>query len=137
MSVRIGTSTEMVEIDCTEFEGAESPARGDLLLVVSVQCAGFTGKIDTWVDHASWSDFLRQLGDLERHRQGRATVESISPGELRLSLRVTDLAGHMAIDGFVGVRESSQEIRLEFSPIQFDPTALPEILRQVSALAAC
>src|SRR5688572_15366390 len=132
MSARIGTSTDKIEIECAEILGADSPAHGDLLLLVSVQSGEFSGRVDTWVDQASWSDFLRQLQELEQRRQGSATLESISPGELCLTVKSTDRTGHMAIHGLIGVRGATRELRLEFSPIPFEPSELAELLREIS-----
>jgi hypothetical protein len=83
----------------------------------------------------AWSAFLRELTALDHQRQGAASLESISPGELRLRLFTTDRAGHLAAEGIVGVRGARQELRLEFTNISFDPGQLPALLAELSSAA--
>ena len=111
------------------------PSVEDLLVVVDVRTRGFTGHIDTWILRAAWLDFCERLELLEAHRQGDAIVESISPGELRLTFRSTDRAGHMAVEGSIGHRGTLGEVLLTFSPVPFDPSALPGLLRDAREIA--
>ena len=64
-----------------------------------------------------------------------AVVESISPQEFRLTVRSTDSAGHMAIDGFLGYRGVHGETLLTFSPMSFDPSTLPSLVAEAQAIA--
>jgi hypothetical protein len=123
-----------------EIAGAKSPSGDgrvdrDHLLIVAVQFHGFAGQTDPWVLDEAWRAFLEDLAELERARQGAASLEATSPEELRLSFRSTDSAGHMAVEGFVGVRSGSYAAKLTFSPMAFDPTELPRVLRELKALA--
>jgi hypothetical protein len=111
------------------------PSGDDILVVVDVRTRGFTGRIDTWVLRPAWLQFCEQLTLLESRRQGEAIVESISPQELRVSVRSTDRAGHMAVDGFIGYRGTLGEVLLSFSPIAFDPSILPSLLREAREIA--
>jgi hypothetical protein len=111
------------------------PSDESILVVVDVRCRGFTGRIDTWIMRREWLDFCDQLRVLEERRQGTASVESVSPKELRVTARSTDRAGHMAIEGFVGYRGAHGEALLSFSPISFDPSTLPGLLEEARAIA--
>src|SRR5262245_52584130 len=118
--MRIGTSTDKVEIECADVEGSDSPRVGDICLVVSVHFGDFSGRVRAWVEQRSWAGFLDQLRELEQRREGAAILEGISPGTLSLNVRVTDRAGHMAVQGLIGERTTGREILMEFSPISFD-----------------
>jgi hypothetical protein len=107
-----------------------------VLVVVRVHCPGFTGETDTWVVRPAWREFLERLTALEGSRRGEAILESISPGELRLRLFATDRAGHMAVEGYVGVFGGHDTLRLEFGAIPFEPTLLPRLLRELSSAVA-
>jgi hypothetical protein len=111
------------------------PSGADILVVVDVRTRGFTGRIDTWILRRAWLHFCDELSLLEGRREGAATVESISPKELRLIFRATDRAGHMAVEGFIGYRGTLGEVLLSFSPIPFDPTTLPTIFREAREIA--
>jgi hypothetical protein len=120
--------------DYLSIERADSPG-DDIALIVNVRSRGFTGRNDTWISRAAWLEFCEQLSTLEAHRQGEAVVESISPKELRLIFRSTDSAGHMAVEGFVGYRGTYGEVLLAFSPMSFDPSILPELVRDARRIA--
>ena len=111
-------------------------AGGDVLVAVRVSHRSFAGAADAWVLAPTWAEFIRELTALEQRRQGSAQVESMSPGELRLRIFSTDRAGHMAVEGFIGVRGPLQEWRLEFSPIAFDPSLLPALVGELASGAS-
>src|SRR5947207_167423 len=108
------------------IERAE-PSGDDIPVIVEVRCPGFTGRIDTWIIREAWIAFCSQLRDLEESRQGQATVESISPKEMRLTIRSIDNARHMAVEGELGYRGVRRETLLGFSPMSFDPSMLPAL----------
>jgi hypothetical protein len=111
------------------------PSDDDIRVGVDVRCRGFTGHIDTWILQEAWLAFCEQLAVLQEHRQGEAVVESISPREFRLVVRSTDSTGHMAIEGLVGYRGVHGETLLTFSPMSFDPSKLPTLVREARAIA--
>jgi hypothetical protein len=111
------------------------PSDDDVCVVVEVRCPGFTGRIDTWILRDAWIAFCNQLEALEGRRRGEAVVESISPNEFRLTVRSTDSAGHMAIEGLLGYRGVKGETLLTFSPMSFDPSTLPALLAEARAIA--
>jgi hypothetical protein len=132
-----GSGGQWLEITRATFPpGAEEHYDTDRLLLVAVQFHAFAGATDTWVPGEAWSAFVRELDELERTRQGKASLEAISPDELLLVFRSLDRAGHMAVEGFVGVRSGSHQMKLTFSSIELDPTDLPRIVRELRALDA-
>ena len=116
----------------TPQPGAEEDG-GDVLVIARVRCLGFAGETDAWVARPAWDAFLGALAALERGRQGEAVLEGMSPDELRLRVHAIDRAGHLAAEGFLGVRGVRNELRLEFSAIEFDPTQLPALVAELSA----
>ncbi len=104
----------------------------DPYLVVRLQLPGFSACTETYVLESGWSSFLRELQSLEATRQGEATVESISPGELQLRIRSLDRAGHMGIEGLIGMRGPRNEFRFTFDALEFDPTRLPSLVTELS-----
>jgi hypothetical protein len=121
-----------VEVAVTEVAAPVPPhsACGDVRLYLRLTCEGFAGTGSSWIAHDVWHRFLQQLKRLDDRRDGEAVVESISPDELRLRIRVTDRAGHVAVDGQVRTR-SLRDLRWQFSEIQFDPTLLPPLLGEL------
>ena len=128
-----GLDGESMEITSTRSSSDDEIGR-DRLVVVAVRLRGFSGQTDAWILDEAWSAFLEDLARLERARQGAASFESISPDEIRISFRSIDGAGHMAVDGFVGIRTGGYATKLTFSAMRFDPTELPRVLRELKAL---
>ena len=64
-----------------------------------------------------------------------AKLDSMSPGELSLVVRSLDRAGHMGVEGSLGVRTFEAEAALRFSVLSFDPSQLPPLARAARALA--
>ena len=111
------------------------PSGDDILVIVEVKCPGFNGLIDTWIIRKAWISFCSQLAELEERRQGQATVESISPKELRLTIRSIDRTGHMGVDGELGYRGSQGETQLGFSTMEFDPSILKVLVSEARQIA--
>lgn len=112
---------------------------GDVRISVRARLKEFSGAADAWILRETWRDFLAQLTQLERERTGDAQLASISPGELRLRIFALDRAGHMAAEGELTASFlASHEPRLtslKFGAIEFDPSALPSLLRELQSAA--
>lgn len=119
-------SIERVEVD---------PQRFGVRLAVEVRQGGFSGAAHVWVEARDWDRFVDALAGLERDRRGAATVEAMSPGELRLTVRSIDGRGHVAVEGLLGKRGAVQTTSLSFSAIELDPTLLPDFLRAAREIA--
>ncbi|MBO6935252.1 MAG: hypothetical protein JJ863_09755 [Deltaproteobacteria bacterium] len=107
----------------------------DLLLEVTARIDGFQGFVEVWVETAAWADFVHALTQLEATRRGAATIESISPGELTLTLRSTDAAGHMTASGQLRRDGAEAKLSMAFGPCALDPSLLPELVRLSRQLA--
>jgi hypothetical protein len=115
--------------DFLEIERAASDVDGyDIWLRVCVQFRGFSAEIDTWVLRAAWLGFAQHLGVLEERRQGEAKLEGMSPDELSITIRSTDRAGHMGVEGTVGARSHNYIASLQIAVLVFDPSQLPALV---------
>ena len=107
---------------------------GDVIVVAGARCLGFAGETDTYVHLLAWGAFMRALVALERDRRGETVLEAMHTEDLRLRIFATDQAGHMAVEGHIGIRGVESALRLEFSPIAFDPTQLPALVAELGAV---
>ena len=101
--VLIRDGEDFLELAVTERGAAGSPDAGDTRFAVRVRVIGkdtvFTGETWCWVGRRVRSAFAQRLRELEERRQGSAALESMSLGELKLEVRSTDRAGHVAAFG--------------------------------------
>ena len=100
-----------------------------------IQIAIKTENIQTHFDNHIWlssSDiekFLSELSILDEHRKGQVTLESMSPGELELTIKAIDNLGHLSVICHY-IKEDrvnndySYTIRVEF---RLDPTSITSI----------
>jgi hypothetical protein len=131
--MRFEDKDDFVEIDLASQENAELRSQGDGCLRIRISSAGFTGHSNVWVLADSLRSFCRALLALERDRRGEATIESISPGELKLKIRSVDSLGHMTIEGSTGHSIQRRCVRTWHSVafgLEFDPS---QLVRAVAA----
>jgi hypothetical protein len=140
MLVRDGKN--FLELTVTDRGDAGTQGGGDARFAVRVgvtsMATAFSAETWCWVELGMLTAFAKQLRELEERRQGAASLESMSPGELRLEVRSTDLAGHMAAFGQVGHwchtgTASPQWCVIAFG-IPFCPSELPGLLRELGDL---
>lgn len=130
-----GYDGQLLEIERSTFGAPGTPADEDLLLNVTVQVGGYSAADQSWVVAGDWSRFLSQLRQLERLRQGQATLDGASPHALQIVFGATDRAGHMAVAGHVGwVTADRFAQKLEFG-FAFDAGMLPTLIREIESLA--
>jgi hypothetical protein len=129
-----GNSGQYLEIERSKFENDENSTDDDLLLNVMVDVGGYSAADQSWVVDKDWNLFMSQLRDLERTRQGLATLVGALSKDLRLVFQSTDRSGHMAITGHLGCDDSSgfsQNLEFGFS---FDPGMLRILIQEFEAL---
>jgi hypothetical protein len=114
------------------------PGFGDTRFSVRVRCNSFSGETTGYIEAGKLREFAEELRRVEEARRGAAAVESMSPGELLLEVRITDRAGHAAVIGQVGRWSFRGLERAHLSvvgySIPFCPTLLPQITREFRAL---
>ena len=103
----------------------------DVILYVELSVPGFTATTETYVVEDAWHHFLEEMTALEDKQQGSAIVESMSPRELKLVFRSLDAAGHMGVEGYIGIRGGRNEFHFTFDSLPFDPTLVPSIVNEL------
>jgi hypothetical protein len=128
-----------LELKPLETLPADVPGAGDTRFEITVKSAGFTGKNHkVWVARPAMDTWIAQLRRVADERKGSAELQSLSPDDFLLVVRVADSAGHIAVEGnlsrsFFGPRRVFRHNKTEYS-IDFDPTRLPELLAQFEAM---
>lgn len=82
-----------------------------------------------WVGDTDLESFIKELIALDKSRIGEASIESMSPGEMKLLFKSTDNAGHISVLLQYGKKsihiDYSYDLQIEF---QVDPTSLPGVI---------
>jgi hypothetical protein len=129
-----GDGGQQLAIERSSLGAPGTPASEDLLLNVTVKVYGYTAADQAWVMANDWRRFLSELLELERLRHGHATLEGASPRKLKLVIKTTDCAGHMAVSGFLGWdTPDGFAQKLEFG-FAFDAGMLQTVVRGLEEL---
>lgn len=134
--MQICEGNNCITIEPVDRVAAHLPCAGDVEISVAVVSEQFSGQSTAWIAAPAMADFLVQLRELEKRRQGEATIEGLSPEEFRLRLWSTNRRGHMAVAGLVAKQIYDGPFRhaVEFGFV-LDPTSLPGILDGFQAIA--
>lgn len=130
--MRLGDDQEYLIIAASQeaYEG------GDVLLDIDVRIGEFSAAIGTIVVRDDWRAFVAAVAELERVRRGEALLQSGDERELSLRFYASDRVGHMAISGQLARIDLPSQPKFTFGPVQFDPTLLPEFVRELAAVLA-
>ena len=101
-TLRFQGQCHSLEIDATIEEDASLQSLGDAFVQVSIRSSGFVGHNDLWLHRGDLTQFVRQLGELDRSLKGEARLCSISPNELELVVRSVSSRGNVAVSGNTG-----------------------------------
>ena len=111
-------------------------AGGSVRARVRLKGHGFEGSNrSVYFDREAIKGFRAELEQLERNRQGNASLISLSPGECVFTIGAVDRLGHIHVKGAV------RKVVLRFGEIdhfecrlrfEIDPTRLPHLLRELS-----
>jgi hypothetical protein len=134
-TLKIQEQDALLELDVDEFGDANTPARGDVRLKVTVRTARYAAADHSWVIRPDLDRFLRELRALDQSRQGQAVLVSASPDGLRLELYSTDSAGHMAVRGQLGRKDASGFLSLLRFGFAFEPDKLPSVLEYFETIS--
>jgi hypothetical protein len=106
---------------------------------VFVDFGGFTARATVWLERDEIDGWMRALESLDKARTGRARLESMSPGELILTVSAMDVAGHLLLECAllqrVYVRNRWIELRMQ-GAFELDPTCLPDVVVGLRAISA-
>jgi hypothetical protein len=96
--------------------------------------SGFNNFI--WLSDSDIDTFLVELDLLDSSRKGEAVLESMSPGEMKLTFKSIDKSGHLSVTLHL-VKEdrlnNDYSYNLEIT-FQIDPTSLPLVRRGLEEL---
>jgi hypothetical protein len=142
MILRDGES--FLELGVTEQVPAGTQGVGDTRFEIGVHMAGsetsFSAQSWAWVELPELVEFTRKLRQLEESRQGEAFLESMSPGEFALQIRIVDNVGHVGAFGtvahscYAGIGGPHRS-EVTFG-IPFHSDSLPEQVREFGSLVA-
>ncbi|MFO1054392.1 MAG: hypothetical protein U1F36_19400 [Planctomycetota bacterium] len=134
-TVCISSEDGAIELERADFGAPGTPSDDDILLNVSVRVRGYAAHDQAWIVGSDWAEFLKQMGEVDRTRRGRARLQAASPDDLELEVYPTDLIGHFAVRGHVGRRYTeAHRLRLEFD-FPFEPDRLPYIVEDLRNFA--
>ena len=134
-------SENYIEIEFVDRVPEGLPTPGDTELSVKVCSDGFCGQTLVWTSADCLANFLNELTELEKRRQGVAALKGlIGEAEFLLRVRSVDRRGHMVIEG----RLTKYIYRGEGGPyhhvmefgFEFDPTLLPKLLIEFPGYSA-
>jgi hypothetical protein len=123
---------------------AGQSSQGDVRFAISLRFGNgrdqtFYARTHAWVHFGELRAFAREIELLERTRRGSATLNSMSPGELVLTVAIADSAGHPVVRGQVGrhILGVNQEYLWCCVPFEmaFDPSLLPPLVEEFRGLA--
>lgn len=117
-------------LNCLRVEGLPLPS---IHFAVSLAKRGFAGTNPHVgvLDHILYA-FVEELAELDRTRQGAATLTSMSPGEFKLRIRTVDRAGHPMLSATVShytcICRDRWETDTATSHFEIEPWDLPTLL---------
>ncbi len=111
----------------------------DVLLMVQIRGATFTGTADVWVLGDAMVAFLAEARALYARLDGTASLSSISPGAFALSVERIDAAGHLGVRGRLAqfATEYAWRGRFDFELAFTDRWEFEELRAFTDDLAAC
>ena len=89
-----------------------------------------------FVTRPDWQRFLEHLAGLEASRKGEASLGSADSREFALRIYASGASGHMAVEGTLRSPEATERAEFRFAGIQFEPSVLPTLLRELREAAA-
>ena len=128
----IEQGTNFVELDISSLASGSKARR----LSVGVGRGDFRGVLaEVWLEPGELEGFVKELRDLEKSRQGRASLSAENSLDFKLVIASTDRSGHLEVSGNLACsdREASASIAFRFD---IDPSALPQVLRDFELIGA-
>lgn len=135
--IEIHSVSGQINIEVLRVQVEPSSEFGAMLWKVAVRTENLSGQHDEiYIMPTDYKRFLQELITLEQVRQGTASLTSASPEDLQLTFQSLDRSGHFMLEGqlghytYVGERLCIQKLIFAFD---FDPSSLPQLVRQFSA----
>src|SRR5688572_3475797 len=89
-----------------------------------------------WVNDEGIEKFLVELSSLDESRTGEATLESMSPGIMKLTFKPIDDLGHLSVTlQYIKSDNTSEDYSYDLTvEFQIDPTSLKLIRNELSLM---
>jgi hypothetical protein len=97
-----------VQLDAYVEDDSSLHSVGDVLVTLNISSNGFSGKNEVWVQREEVGSFCKALSSLEQSLNGQATLASISPDELELTVLSVSRRGNIAVRGSTGYRVQTE-----------------------------
>jgi hypothetical protein len=120
-------------INRSNLEEPGMPGDKDLLLNVMVKVGGYSATDQVRVLGTHWRSFITELKEMERLRQGKATLEGVNTEDLKLVFMTTGRAKHSAVSGLIGWDYNGNYQKLEFG-FPFDAGMLYNVVQELEVL---
>lgn len=84
-------------LDCKTVSVCEKS--GDYFLGIQVCSGKFTATQEVWVEAADFDGFMQGLGKLSKNFEGEACLNSMSPDEFYVTVRLLNKRGYFSVTG--------------------------------------
>jgi len=132
----LGSEGESLSIALVDDEPPQpgSSGPGNLQLRVGFESGAFSSSADAWFEAREWQGFLLGLVRVEKERDGTASLHSMSPGEMDLTVAVVKGGRLLVLAGLVGRRSGRHSVALSFSNVEADVGTLNRFLQDLRRL---
>jgi hypothetical protein len=134
--VEIGSIEGKAYISLTQWEADDYQVRA----AIAVREGDFAGAMErVWFFRKDFVAFVQALREFSVAHKGTARLESMSPGEVVVSISRLDLAGHILVETqvsrwqYVGDRPFRNLVAVAF---ELDPSQLPDVVQNLAAVIA-
>jgi hypothetical protein len=123
----IENASNFVELEISAPTGPGQARRAG----IGVGYGDFRGaRAEIWIEPGEFEGFLQELRDLERTRQGQATLGAGDPRDFTLTLGTTDRSGHLQVNGCLRSFESPDGVAVMEFRFSLEPSKLSTVLRE-------
>ena len=122
-----------VRLDAYVEDDSSLPSFGDVLVTLNISSNGFSGENEVWVQRDEVESFYKAMSSLEQSLNGQATLASMSPAELELTVLSVTRRGNIAVRGTTGYRvqtENAQFLHSITFGFEFDPGQLTTAIKE-------
>lgn len=132
--MRLENGASFIEMDVAFEQDVSLQSHGDANVAFNLMSNGFGGHSKSWVYAEEFSAFRMALIVLEQSLKGEATLESISPNELKLRIYAVNSRGYLAVEGETGRSVLAQD-KMFWHSVSFGFTFEPQQLRRALSLS--
>lgn len=136
--MKIGDNNEYIELIVQERVPESLPTSGDIRVKVCVQLQEFRGiHENVWLDKIELNRLIKELITVNKTRQGKIYLKSMSPDEFWVEIRSIDSVGHFELQVQLKRYQYSRSTKWSTSiagGFELDVSQLESIINGFSAL---